>query len=288
MKPFKHEEKLYVFKEDAGEWQAALQIFCEIKMLQSGELSSTHCFDILNRVFVKAGQWQLSLQLMNCMEKENFIPNGMHVASTCRVIMENQPPLAPELLRTALKQWKIFATSNEIRMWHCNLPRILQRAGCNLSILAWQPGILAIAKPPDRTSESILEHLRDRVSLIDPDLASFTSVSRLDFPTSGVLIIAHGPPNSAATNWLQTQFASRLVKKEYLCLVEGQSLGPVGSQGEIREPLLISRGISRNGPSAKVEVSDVGQEAYTKYEARWWVEAIFLMVTPIPWENDSN
>ena len=46
-------------------------------------------------------------------------------------------------------------------------------------------------------------------------------------------------------------------------------------KGEIREPLLISRGISRNGPSAKVEVSDVGQEAYTKYEARWWFEAIF-------------
>lgn len=59
MKPFKH-EALYVFKEDAGEWQAALQIFWEIKMLQSGELSSTHCFDILNRVFVKAGQWRES------------------------------------------------------------------------------------------------------------------------------------------------------------------------------------------------------------------------------------
>ena len=154
---------MHVFEEDAGEWQAALQIFWEIKML-SGQLSSTHCFDILNRVLVKAGQWQLSLQLMKCMENDNFIPNGMHVASTCRVVMENQPRLAPELLRTALKQWKIVATSNEIRMWHCNLPRILQRAGCNLSILAWQPGILAIAKPPDQTSESILEYLRDKVT----------------------------------------------------------------------------------------------------------------------------
>ena len=253
----------------------------------SGQLSSTHCFDILNRVLVKAGQWQLSLQLMKCMENDNFIPNGMHVASTCRVVMENRPPLAPELLRTALKQWKIVATSNEIRMWHCNLPRILQRAGCNLSILAWQPGILAIAKPPDRTSESILEYLRDKVSLIDPDLASFTSVSRLDYPTSGVLIIAHGFQNSAATHWLQTQFASRLVKKGYLCLVEGtQNLGPVGSQGEIRQPLLISRGFhSRNGP-AKVEVSDVGQEAYTKYEVlqRFTTkngEIMYLRVMPL-------
>ena len=136
MKPFKH-EALYVFKEDAGEWQAALQIFWEIKMLQSGELSSTHCFDILNRVFVKAGQWQLSLQLMNCMEKENFIPMVCHVASTCRVIMENQPPLAPELLRTALKQWKDLCDSPmRYVCGHCNLPRILQRAGCNLSIFS--------------------------------------------------------------------------------------------------------------------------------------------------------
>ena len=80
---------------------------------------------------------------------------------------------------------------------------------------------------------------------------------------SGVLPIALGPEGSIAANWLQAQFAGRLVHKagivsprfalnmlaithpvhsnavlqEYLCLVEGRSVGAVGSTAEINSPL---------------------------------------------------
>ena len=39
-------------------------------------------------------------------------------------------------------------------------------------------------------------------------------VSRLDQPTSGVLPLALGYDGSTAVNWLQAQFAGRLVEKD--------------------------------------------------------------------------
>ena len=39
-------------------------------------------------------------------------------------------------------------------------------------------------------------------------------VSRLDQPTSGVLPLALGGDGSTAVNWLQAQFAGRLVEKD--------------------------------------------------------------------------
>lgn len=49
--------------------------------------------------------------------------------------------------------------------------------------------------------------------------------------------------------------------QEYVCLCEGPSLGPVGSEGVIDSPLLTKEvdGASRS------EVSDLGREAVTKY-----------------------
>ena len=55
-------------------------------------------------------------------------------------------------------------------------------------------------------------------------------VSRLDYPTSGVLPLAIGE-DSPADHWVRAQFAGRLVRKEYLCLCEGPALGEVGTRG---------------------------------------------------------
>eukprot|EP00438_Fugacium_kawagutii_P011066 Skav221293 [mRNA] locus=scaffold2775:286295:287014:+ [translate_table: standard] len=192
----------------------------------------------------------------------------MHVASSVQILQIHRPAAAVRLLRYALSLWKTNDEDDEKPLRKLgDLSRRLRQAGCTLSILAWRPGILAIAKPPDCTSESILEQLRDRMrQSVDPTFAEFTSVSRLDFPTSGVLIVAHGKVNSVAANWLQTQFASRLVKKQYLCLVQGDSLGPVSFCGEISQPLLVKSVISRNGPSARVEPHELGQEAVTRFQ----------------------
>ena len=55
-------------------------------------------------------------------------------------------------------------------------------------------------------------------------------VSRLDYPTSGLLPLAVGV-ESPADHWLRAQFAGRLVWKEYVCLCQGPTLGEVGTQG---------------------------------------------------------
>jgi 23S rRNA-/tRNA-specific pseudouridylate synthase len=199
------------------------------------------------------------------MLQQRLIPNGMHVASTSKAMQGLRPAASARLLRTALRWWKLQDVGGR-SLRSLLVPQILQQAACDLKVLAWRPGILAIAKAPDRSSERILEQLRDCVQSVDPDLAHFTSVSRLDFPTSGVLIVAHGGPNSVAANFLQAQFASRLVKKQYLCLVQGETLGPAGSRGEISQPLLITSVTSRNGPSARVEPNNLGQDALTRYE----------------------
>ena len=211
----------------------------------------------------------LHSEVTEAMLQQRLTPNGMHVASTSTALQGFRPAAAARLLRTALRWWKWqdeeMGTGPSLRSLQ-SLPQILQQTACDLQVLAWRPGILAVAKPPDRSSERILEQLRDCIQAVEPDLAHFTSVSRLDFPTSGVLIVAHGGPNSVAANFLQAQFASRLVKKQYLCLVQGETLGPAGSRGEISQPLLITRFTSRNGPSARVEPNKLGQDALTRYE----------------------
>lgn len=61
-------------------------------------------------------------------------------------------------------------------------------------------------------------------------VGSLSIVSRLDYPTSGVLPLAIGV-DSSADCWVRAQFAGRLVHKEYLCLCEGPPLGEVGTRG---------------------------------------------------------
>lgn len=46
-------------------------------------------------------------------------------------------------------------------------------------------------------------------------------VSRLDQPTSGVLPLALGGDGSTAVNWLQAQFAGRLVEKDMADMANG-------------------------------------------------------------------
>ncbi|CAE8717490.1 unnamed protein product [Polarella glacialis] len=91
-------------------------------------------------------------------------------------------------------------------------------------------------------------------------------VSRLDHPTSGVLPVALGVEGSAAAHWLTAQFSGRLVRKEYVCLCEGPSLGAIGSVGNISTNLYTQE--LDGGRTARTEVSPEGREALTSYEVR--------------------
>eukprot|EP00438_Fugacium_kawagutii_P003472 Skav218353 [mRNA] locus=scaffold2066:23298:23963:+ [translate_table: standard] len=85
----------------------------------------------------------------------------------------------------------------------------------NFQILAKAPGVLAFEKPAGIETLEALQLLSSELH------RPVTSTSRLDQATSGVIPVALGDENSAAANWLQTQWAARLVSKQYICLCKG-------------------------------------------------------------------
>ena len=87
-------------------------------------------------------------------------------------------------------------------------------------------------------------------------------VSRLDFPTSGVLPIVLDHEDSPAAAWYRSCFAGRLVDKEYVCLCEGP-LGAPGTRGVITQPLS-TRQLPDGGIVA--EVAAQGRVARTEYK----------------------
>eukprot|EP00913_Durusdinium_trenchii_P010504 g9849.t1 len=109
-------------------------------------------------------------------------------------------------------------------------------------------GLLKMLKSwakPCRQKDRSLEELR--VQKLDD------SLSRLDWPTSGLLLAAKGTPASETSWWFLAQFAGRLVSKRYLCLVAGDA-GAVGHCEEIAKPLQVVKGTS----SSSVEVLEEG------------------------------
>ncbi|CAE8709449.1 unnamed protein product [Polarella glacialis] len=124
-----------------------------------------------------------------------------------------------------------------------------------LAVLCEAPGLVAISKPSGLSSENALELLARRLR------RPFSMVSRLDQPTSGVLVFADGRESSVATWWLQALFAGRVVSKEYVCLCIGAPPGGVGAEGEVSSPLRVLVGPS----SSRAEVSPLGREACTRY-----------------------
>lgn len=123
--------------------------------------------------------------------------------------------------------------------------------------------ILVLDKPPglvvDRsetqTTDTVESWLSSRQGAVGRvQLERQGIVHRLDKDTSGVLLVAK---TQAALENLQSQFASRITKKEYLCLVHGH----LESAGKVEGA------IGRNpGDREKFVVLEGGKEASTEYE----------------------
>eukprot|EP00435_Cladocopium_sp_Y103_P036249 s816_g9.t1 len=132
-----------------------------------------------------------------------------------------------------------------------------------LKVLCQRPGLLVVNKASGHATESILSRVAVRIA----PQSRLSLVSRLDAPTSGVLPLAHG---EASGRYLQAQFAGRLVRKDYICLCEGPSLGEttlggsdfLGSYAAIDQPL---RTTGIDGVNSRTEVSVLGREATTAY-----------------------
>merc|ERR1719362_2337586 len=132
----------------------------------------------------------------------------------------------------------------------------------DLKVLHEQQGIVAISKPSGITTELVIALLENKLSIDGRD-SRVTCVSRLDFSTSGVLVAALGDERSASTQWLEAQFAGRLVSKGYVALCTGESLGPPGTSGNVNSRLLTKQ----VGDSVyHTTVSKSGKEAWTEYE----------------------
>ena len=109
----------------------------------------------------------------------------------------------------------------------------------SLTLLYRSSGLVAVSKPAGFSTEDVLRCLSAKLK------TRITQVSRLDLPTSGVLLAAVGSATSPQAWWLLAQFAGRLISKTYLCLCFGKA--PAGAEREVSSPLLTTH--SKSGKS---------------------------------------
>lgn len=114
-------------------------------------------------------------------------------------------------------------------------------------------GILTHSKGSFNPEATVATFIRGKVSGMEGERAGI--VHRLDRGTSGVIIAAKTPE---ALSWLQKQFSSRKVKKQYLAVIEGSLTPPEA---------LVDAPIARNMRDPKTfQVSPSGKPAETAYE----------------------
>eukprot|EP00927_Polykrikos_kofoidii_P037001 TRINITY_DN31175_c0_g1_i1.p1 TRINITY_DN31175_c0_g1~~TRINITY_DN31175_c0_g1_i1.p1 ORF type:complete len:770 (+),score=89.22 TRINITY_DN31175_c0_g1_i1:65-2374(+) len=134
-----------------------------------------------------------------------------------------------------------------------------QRNDLRVDILHEGAGVVAIFKPPGRTSDACLQALQAHYDSLDPSLGEgrkIICVSRLDRDTSGVLVAA---TSQAAADCLTDQFKRRVVSKRYVALCVGR-LSP--REGAVSAKLFISG----FGEKWRAYVSPKGKEACTQYQ----------------------
>ena len=133
-----------------------------------------------------------------------------------------------------------------------------------VEVLAVRRDVVALSKPAGISTEALLRaaaRLPELAPHIAPAFraqrAGIPSVSRLDRPTSGVLI---APLTPRAERRLTAHFAARRVEKTYICLVAGVT----PERGVIEARLYVSKSKTH----FRVYVSPKGKPAVTRYTRR--------------------
>lgn len=240
-----------------NQWQSTVSLLSS--MCSLGLVPDETCCTAAVSACEKRAQWRQALNIFAAMHEHQLEPTGILwgsvLGSMVRGTCSGQVPPTLERLRArwadrghAVPSLAMEAGGGQGR---CPQPRVLLQA----------PGVVALYKPSGMTSEKLRSDFE--AILKAQGLASnAVFVSRLDAPTSGVMPLPVGGGQSGAAHWLQAQFASRQVCKQYLCLCAGESLGPIGSQDMIDVPLLI-RGECE---MQRVVMSPLGKPAQTQYE----------------------
>ncbi|CAE8596114.1 unnamed protein product [Polarella glacialis] len=268
--------------EKAGKWQLAAGLLHQ--MSENQVAPNRISYNAAISSCGTAGAWQPALALLDSMLLRSLLPDGQNagsVAGALQVVASRDA--AFEFLGKMLDLWtQRYNNNNDNKNNNNNNLQetatsatasqsydesgYLEELPSAMQVLMTCPGVVAILKPAGVTTESAVRQLSQQLareqSMSRP--VDLQIVSRLDHPTSGVVPVATGVDGSPAANWLQAQFAGRLVEKEYLCLCEGPPLGAVGSKGDISTPLLTVE--QDNGRVCRTETSPLGREAFTSYE----------------------
>ncbi|CAE8683554.1 unnamed protein product [Polarella glacialis] len=253
--------------EKGGQWERALALLSS--MQEVGPTPNHISYSAVISACEKAAAWEPAVALLHDMLTRQLMPNGLQagsVASSVRLASGKEP--AWKLLDGLLALW-LEHERPEGKLQSSWLDDDLCDSGTSegvVRVLGHGPGVVGIFKSAGVTTEvavhELTQHLARQKHMPKPFDLHF--VSRLDHPTSGVLPLALGAVGSAAAKWLEAQFAGRLVRKEYVCLCEGPSLGLTGCQGNVSTSLHTVE--LDGGRASRTEVSPLGRQAFTGYE----------------------
>ncbi|CAJ1421995.1 unnamed protein product [Effrenium voratum] len=242
-------------------WQHALNLLFP-------PMTEANCFHAALGACV--GHWQQALQVMFEMQQLRLHIGGVSWGTVLRaMLLGGEEELAARYSEQLRRQCLAEPLPE--------LPEpVLRDAG--LEVVQGK-GVLAVLKPGNCTSESVLELFSARLR------AELALVSRLDAGTSGVLPLAVG---RGGRRWLEAQFGARQVHKEYICLCAGESFGAEGTRFSIDTPLLLSNSWHQCA-QPRVVPSPEGKEARTEVEVlemfdplREDTEAVMLLaVSPL-------
>ena len=269
---------------EVGGWQVCLQV---LRGLQASNVQvMPGMFGVLMSACETNCAWEAALATLQEITSCQLIPDALHVGSAANALRkgkghrgdENAFELLQHMKYVWINAWPSHQTKGLpqshaiLEQWHAqDKTAKIQRLG---------QGVVACLKPAGIATEVFVEELAAEVF---PDSAgAFSIVSRLDHPTSGILMLAIGCQGSPSANWLQVQFASRLVDKKYICLCEGLPLGNVGATGSVSVPLYADE-----ARGCTVADRKLGRESLTKYKilARYVAssskELMLLEVKPV-------
>ncbi|CAK9101975.1 unnamed protein product [Durusdinium trenchii] len=245
------------------EWRVAMALCGELMMchLEPGIwcTASAHACD-------KVGAWLQALSIFEWVSDRTEVDGALAGSVLSSLSSSKGASCALELLRCLGRQWQPA------------VPEVEVEAG-SAGVLCHRPGIVVVNKASGESTESLLLRCSKSFGI------QLRLASRLDAPTSGVLPLACG---ESAGKYLQAQFAGRLVRKDYICLCAGPSLGEMHSSAVISQPLLTT---GQDGINSRTIVSKIGRPAKTAYvvQARYWhsappveeQELILLRVRPL-------
>ncbi|CAK9042354.1 Pentatricopeptide repeat-containing protein MRL1 [Durusdinium trenchii] len=236
----------------ASQWEKALHVF----NLMNNQEKDGSTFTELALAFERAKErnlchrrlWRFSLELLSQVRHLHMVPDGTLFGSLAGAVgAARGKEVAMSMLREQLSWWREMDEG----MDDDNLV-----VAAEVDVVERRPGVVVLNKPAGLSIETLLQQ-----AFGSTWARKVQTVSRLDYPTSGVVPVAAGPDGSLACQWLQAQFSAKLVQKEYLCLAEGPFLGEVGEVGRITKPLRTT-GVD----SLRTEVSDMGRFASTGYK----------------------